>query len=43
MMTKEESTKFVVDFMTPWAGILVQGRGLSHVVVFKISPLNCWA
>ena len=33
MITKKESTKFVVDFMTPWAGILVQGRGhISHVV-----------
>ena len=32
MMTKEESTKFV-NFMTPWAGVLVLGCGhISHIV-----------
>ena len=32
MMTKEESTK-IVNFMTPWVGVLVLGRGhISHRV-----------
>ena len=32
MMTKEGSTKFV-NFMTPWAGVLVLGCGhISHIV-----------
>ena len=32
MMTKEGSTK-IVDFMTPWAGVLVLGRGhISRIV-----------
>ena len=31
-MTKEGSTK-IVTFMTPWAGVLVLGRGhISHIV-----------
>ena len=36
-MTKEASTK-IVNFITPWAEVLVQGRcHLSHIV--KILPL----
>ena len=32
MITKERSTK-IVNFMTPWAGVLELGRGhISHVV-----------
>ena len=32
MMTKEGSTK-IVNFMTPWTGVLVLGRGhISHTV-----------
>ena len=32
MMTKEGSTK-TINFMTPWAGVLVQGCGhISHIV-----------
>ena len=32
MMTKEGSTK-IINFMTPWAGVLMLGRGhISHIV-----------